>query len=321
MMKTILLGSILLILSAPFSFAQLRWQPADSSYGPLPKGIKLYRTSDSLNGRPFQAWYLEADLNNRQLDFTAQVGRGQRFTPSKYYEQEGKPLVVVNTTFFSFETNQNLNLVIRNGKLQAYNLPAVKSIRSDSFYYPTRGAIGIRKNRKPDVAWVFTDTAARWPLAFEANPIVAKGATPDPTIKDLHTLEYWKKWRMHTAVGGGPVLVKDQSVYITNREEQLFVDGLNDLHPRTAMGYTLSGKLIILVVQGRFPGVAEGASLQEEARILINLGCMEALNLDGGGSSCMLVNGRETIQPSDKTGQRPVPAVFIIREHPRRTRR
>ncbi|MFN9783889.1 MAG: phosphodiester glycosidase family protein, partial [Sphingobacteriales bacterium] len=39
---------------------------------------------------------------------------------------------------------------------------------------------------------------------------------------------------------------------------------------------------------------------------------VEALNLDGGGSSCLLVNGRETIKPSDKTGQRPVPAVLLI---------
>jgi len=40
---------------------------------------------------------------------------------------------------------------------------------------------------------------------------------------------------------------------------------------------------------------------------------LEALNLDGGGSSCLLINGKETIKPSDKEGQRPVPAVFMIR--------
>jgi exopolysaccharide biosynthesis protein len=47
--------------------------------------------------------------------------------------------------------------------------------------------------------------------------------------------------------------------------------------------------------------------------MLKDLGCVEALNLDGGGSSCLLVNGKETIRPSDKTGQRAVPAVFIIK--------
>ena len=79
------------------------------------------------------------------------------------------------------------------------------------------------------------------------------------------------------------------------------------------MGYTKKGKLIILIIQGRFPGIAEGATLEQEAKILKDLKCVEALNLDGGGSSCMLVNGKETIKPSDKEGQRAVPAVFIIR--------
>jgi exopolysaccharide biosynthesis protein len=89
---------------------------------------------------------------------------------------------------------------------------------------------------------------------------------------------------------------------------------VDDRHPRTAMGYTKDNKLIILVVQGRFPGIAEGASLNHLANILLTLGCVEALNLDGGGSSCMLINGKETITPSDKTGQRAVPAVFVIEQ-------
>ena len=101
---------------------------------------------------------------------------------------------------------------------------------------------------------------------------------------------------------------------ITNEEELKFTGkAINDKHPRTAMGYTKDGKLIILVVEGR-NNIAHGATLQQEAQILKDLGCWEALNLDGGGSSCMLVNGKETIKPSDKEGQRAVPAVFIIKQ-------
>jgi exopolysaccharide biosynthesis protein len=101
---------------------------------------------------------------------------------------------------------------------------------------------------------------------------------------------------------------------ITNEEELKFYGkAIHDKHPRTAMGYTKDNKLIVLVVEGRNPGIAEGATLPQLAKILRDLGCVEALNLDGGGSSCMLVNGKETIQPSDKK-QRAVPAVFIIRK-------
>ena len=102
-------------------------------------------------------------------------------------------------------------------------------------------------------------------------------------------------------------------IKITNNEELRFSgNGIEDKHPRTAMGYTKDNKLIMLVIQGRFPGKAEGATLLQEAKIFKDLGCIEALNLDGGGSSCLLINGKQTITPSDKEGQRPIPAIFMI---------
>jgi exopolysaccharide biosynthesis protein len=131
---------------------------------------------------------------------------------------------------------------------------------------------------------------------------------------DLHSREKGRKWKMQTAIGGGPALIHHGVVRITNNEEMMFTGkAQHDRHPRTAMGYTADGKLIIMVVEGRNQGVAEGASLIHLAEMLKELGCVEALNLDGGGSSCMLVNGKETIKPSDKEGQRPVPAVFMIK--------
>ena len=81
------------------------------------------------------------------------------------------------------------------------------------------------------------------------------------------------------------------------------------------MGYTTDGKLIILMIEGRNKN-AGGATLEMEAQLFKELGCWEAINLDGGGSSCLLVNGKETIKISDAAGQRPVPAVFIIKSKP-----
>ena len=42
-----------------------------------------------------------------------------------------------------------------------------------------------------------------------------------------------------------------------------------------------------------------GMTLEEVANVFVALGCEQALNLDGGGSSCMLIKGKETIKPSD----------------------
>jgi hypothetical protein len=294
--------------------AQWQWKNVDSAFGPLPLSVHVFLTNDLLDGRPSIAYYVSAQLRDKELLFTAQVGKGKRFTPAQYYKQEQSPLLVVNCAFFSFKTNQNLNMVIKDGKMVAYNTTSQRPKGKDSlsyYDYPTRSAIGIDRKGRADVAWIFTDSAHRRPYAFEKGPVIAKGQDSVPAIGDLHATG-WKWWKMQTAVGGGPVLIHDGKIRVTNEEEMLFIKGGKDKHPRTAMGYTRDGKLIVLAIQGRFPKIAEGAMLQEEAKILLDLGCYEALNLDGGGSSCLLVNGKETIQPSDKEGERPVPSVFLI---------
>ncbi|RYY21300.1 MAG: phosphodiester glycosidase family protein [Chitinophagaceae bacterium] len=292
---------------------ELEWKNVSAEFGALPVTLQVYKTTDSLKGRPFLGYYVTVELKDKKLNFTTQSGEGKRYTPSQYYLRNDSPLVVVNGTFFSFTTNQNLNPLIKEGKLIAYNVPALKSKLSDSFYYPTRSAIGITRKRKADVAWLFTDTASNYAYAFQKDPLIAAGTKADPGIKDLKTFDKWRWWKMETAIGGGPVLIQNSKVRITNKEEQMFVNGENDRHPRTAMGYTKNGNLIILLIQGRFPGEAEGATLREEAEILLNLGCVEALNLDGGGSSSMLINGRQTIRPSDKGLERPVPGIFMVK--------
>ena len=155
--------AVLLFICLPFGAgAQVRWHNADSMFGPLPAGFHVYRTTDSLDGKPNIAWYAEADLKAKNLDFATQIGWGKRFTPTQYYQQENQPLLVVNGTFFEFATNRNLNLVVRNGQQLAYNIPVVRS-RPDTtqFYYITRSAIGINKRREADVAWVFTDSVSK----------------------------------------------------------------------------------------------------------------------------------------------------------------
>lgn len=302
------------LLAPAICTSQVRWAKASNEFDSLPASIRIFKTSDPLNGRPFKAWCAEVKLKDKKIDFTTQTGEGSCYTPSQFYSKEGRPYIVINGGYFSFQTYQNLNVIIRDGKMVAYNIPALKSLFSDSFYYATRSAFGISKKRMADVAWLFTDTAKRWPYAFQSHPIISKGSNPDPAFTDLHTIEQWNWWKMNTAIGGGPVLVQEGAITITNKEEQLYAFEKNDLHPRTAIGYTRSGRLIILVIQGRSPGIAEGATLEEEARLLVELGCVEAINLDGGSSSCMLVNGKETIQPADGGKQRPIASVFIVRK-------
>jgi len=297
--------------------APWKWTAVDADFGPLPASMHVYRTSDSLKGRPEIAYYVSVPLKDKSVLFTSQVGYGKRLRPSEYYQQEQQPLLVINTSFFSFKTNGNLNLVVKDGKMLAWNQPSRRHKGKDSvvnYVYTTHSALGISSSRKADVAWIFTDSTQALAYAFEDGPVVSEGMDSVPKLEAMNN-SHWRKWKMETAVGGGPVLVHDGKIRVTNEEEGLFIKGEKDIHPRSAMGYTRDGRIIVLAVQGRTPGVASGVTLAEEAKVLFDLGCYEALNLDGGGSSCMLVNGKETIKPSDKEGERPVPAVFIIKKN------
>ena len=314
------------------SYAQVRWINVDSLYAPLPASLQVFKTTDSLDGKPFIAYYAKAKLKDKDLNFTTDTSRDRRITPLQFYAKNDQPLLVVNCTFFSYETNRSLNIVEKDGKILAYNTHTIPMKGKDTFQYkhPLGSAIGIDRKRNADVAWLLTDSTKKFAYASQVPIAIAlKDSTLRPSFRYLkNNSKYlvdgstigpkyeslsFKKWKIQTAVGGGPVLVQDGKLKITNEEELKFTGkAINDKHPRTCMGYTNDGYLIIMVIQGRFPGIAEGATLEQEARLLIGLGCIEAMNLDGGGSSCMLINGRETIKPSEKGVERPVPAVFLI---------
>lgn len=80
----------------------------------------------------------------------------------------------------------------------------------------------------------------------------------------------------------------------------------NVRQPRTMAGVDVKGRLILAVVDGRRTGGSEGFTLQEAASFMRSLGAVDALNLDGGGSTAMAVNGALVNHPSDATGERAV---------------
>jgi exopolysaccharide biosynthesis protein len=77
-----------------------------------------------------------------------------------------------------------------------------------------------------------------------------------------------------------------------------------DRQPRTIAGIDRHGRLVLVTVDGRQPGVSEGAPLTEEASLMRSLGAVSAMNLDGGGSTAMAVNGALVNRTSDATGER-----------------
>jgi exopolysaccharide biosynthesis protein len=70
--------------------------------------------------------------------------------------------------------------------------------------------------------------------------------------------------------------------------------------------------LVLVTVDGRQPRKSVGLTLEELAQLMIELGCREALNLDGGGSTTLVIRNRVVNSPSDQSGERPVSDALLI---------
>jgi exopolysaccharide biosynthesis protein len=100
------------------------------------------------------------------------------------------------------------------------------------------------------------------------------------------------------AIGGGPTLVKNGLVHVTAQAEKFSAAIAKGRAPRTAIGVDSKGAVMLVVVDGRHPGVSVGATLYELARVLVRLGAVDAINLDGGGSSTFVYGTRVLNRPS-----------------------
>lgn len=99
-------------------------------------------------------------------------------------------------------------------------------------------------------------------------------------------------------VGGGPNLVSRGLIATDSAEAGFRADFSDKRHPRTAIGKTLNGDVWIVAIDGRQKS-SDGATIDELARVMQRLGCMEAINLDGGGSTTLNVFGMTMNRPSE----------------------
>jgi exopolysaccharide biosynthesis protein len=82
--------------------------------------------------------------------------------------------------------------------------------------------------------------------------------------------------------------------------------------PRTLAGVRPDGTLLLVTVDGRLPGWSVGMTLPEAARLMRSLGARDALNLDGGGSTTMVVRGEVVNRPADRVERRVSDGLFVF---------
>lgn len=296
-----------------------KWSDVSADYGTLPEYVKVYRSPENLEGKKAVAYIAIADMTSAQWDIwsindAAMEGTTDSFkTPSTVYG-EGNWTIVINAGFFyaSDGKNYSSSLAVRNSEVLAYNINYA-SEDWVTMYYPTRAALLESESGDFDACWTYRtwDNHYMYPAPSE-NTWEAKPAK-QPTASYP---EGGEEFAAKTAIGGGPLLI-DGGKFKDTFVEELF-NGASGIapdsdQPRTAIGVTADKKMITFVCEGRqmTEGVT-GLTTADVANVLLDLGCVEAINLDGGGSSCMLINGKQTIKPSDGA-QRSVGSTIMIK--------
>jgi exopolysaccharide biosynthesis protein len=110
---------------------------------------------------------------------------------------------------------------------------------------------------------------------------------------------------------GVPQLIKNGRIGITWREEKANRAFVETRHPRTAVAKLKDGKFLMMTVDGRSESSA-GIDLYKLAELLLEFGAVDAMNLDGGGSTTMYLDGKVVNKPSDKEGERKVGDAILV---------
>lgn len=290
LIRTLALAALL----GPAAAAQpLTLTPRADADAALPPSVRTFEVTRE--GSALRAVLVRADLDADDWALEAVLSDAGSETVRSFADDEGV-FVAVNGGYFG--SGQSFSLVLNDGVTLTPNIRALT--RSGTPFYPTRGAFGVDAARSADVAWVYTpsgDVTYAYPVP---SPNAPGAPQPQPTAAGGTV------WDVETAIGGGPVLVQDGRADLTWTEEVFFggsgVD-TTSARARTAVGYTAGGEVLIVAV-----AESNGLTLPALAALLVELGAVEAVNLDGGGSTALWAGGVGLV-----TSPRPVVSALRVR--------
>lgn len=159
-----------------------------------------------------------------------------------------------------------------------------------------RGAIGwSTANQKVLIDRVLTNYSLEKCPAEDLIEVIPVSIPPYTTSDEWNEVEH--------IVGGTPVLIRNGTIIEDFTPEQTRKSFLINRYPRTAVGIKENGDWIFVVVDSRFLGCFGGMTMKKLAEFMCNLGCVEALNLDGGESSTMVIENKVINEPYGKINE------------------
>ena len=297
-MKKILLFSLFLL---DITFSQtITWSEITSNYT-LPPGIKIFQGDRS--SPKLKIFYIDVDMNNPDLVIHPYIGNTNK-TVKDFVPFVGA-YAGVNGGFFG-GTN-SLSAVVYPYEVKAQNVPSVT--RFSQSYPVIRSFFGMKTDRSFSIEWIYhygfnISDIYRFdePMGYtnnQQNPLPVPLQSSGTTYQNLLI-----------GIGGAPTLVKNGQITISYDQEIMWGSGVgyDNRDPRTAVGFTPGNHVIMITADGR-QTASEGVGLPELAQIMIDLGCIEAMNLDGGGSAQMAAGNVNVNTPSE---QREVTTILTV---------
>lgn len=280
------------------SAQNITWTNVTANYN-MPAGVQVYSGEDA--SIPLKIKYIDVDLNTTDLEVAPVLSTP---TNAKNWATKLGAIAVMNGAYFGGSTSYS---AVVNSTVEAKN---VASLTRSAVDYPvTRGFFGFNQDGTMAVNWIYHFGNAKADIYSFATPTPNINGKPAPTPTQAQGTQWTS---LAKGMGAGPVLIKNGNIVDTYDEEVFWDSGVSNtgLAPRSAIGYTNTKHLILLVADGRQAGISAGASLPQMASILKNLGCFEALNCDGGGSTQLATPNAFINTPSES--YRSVPTVWAI---------
>ena len=235
----------------------------------------------------------EVFINRLKLSHSVTVGE-KTFDISGINRQRGENDLIIYTPEFHFTTltdKKGIEIVVQGNKvLKVFNEKGSIEIPSYSFVISASGKFHEQ----------LLEVAHR-------NVEVTLGRH----WETLDSSNYPNTLKIEDIIGGVPQLVKNGKIEITWEEEKSSKSFVETRHPRTAVAKLKGGKFLMVTVDGR-QKESVGMNLNELAALLLELGAVDAMNLDGGGSTTMFAGGKVVNQPSDKEGERKVSDAILV---------
>ena len=275
----------------------------------MPYGIEIYKSTTNYSYksgpiRKMKAFCIVVDP--KYIDFKPTYATPNKLPVNFIKDEPGTVLACMNAGFFG--PNLAYSMLRYNGSNYTNNIASFNRTYNDDsvVYYATRAAFGLTKDLKPEVAWIYPVSGVVYSYAVPSPNNIKNPPQPQPTEV------CGAVWNVISAVGGAPMLIKNGSINITDTEELIVIDNKSP-RARTAIGYTAHGKIIMLTVEGENKGVSDGLTLIELANYMKDIGCVGAINLDGGSSTMLRVGCKEVIKPSSSGLERAMPGVILLK--------